>query len=800
MIYIWTAADQGAIGKTFGNTLKAMKPHIPPHQFVGWNALKDPPKLQSGDVLLASGTKILNTLQDLKIAPKGRTVNSMREKLMPGLGGNILVTYDPQVVNSEPDKQALIDWDLRLAQRLHATGSLAPVVGKYRYVPNFTDVIDRIEQLYLETGLPVDTALDLETMGFIPWYPDKDIITVQVTVDRGTADVLYLGPQEHPVELDAEPSPGVSLFDQIDFLLNSPMVKLRGANLKFDLVWILVKWGLRCTNFKFDTLLVGSLLNENRSNSLNVHAKIYTPLGGYDDDFNGQFDKSKMEEIPAGANLLTYAGGDTDACQQVADAQKEELLQDRALTKFYITVLHPAARAFEEVERRGVLVDQEKFAILRQDLTKEVDEGYMQAVELLPPTMKVKYRDRIDDQLANGKSPMLPSILNEFFFGAKGLKLKPKMITEKTKKPAMSKTHLKMFADVPEAAEMLAALTRADSAAKTRSTFVDGFVKCIRPDGYIHPTYFLAHAEFEGFDGDDSGTDTGRLSAKGPAFQIIPKKTIWAKRIRGCYPAPPGKAILMLDYSQGELRVVACVGKERAMLEAYENGMDLHSLTGSQLAGVPYDEFIDWKSSDDAKLTKMFEDIRGRAKAGNFGLLYGMGAAGFQKYAWASYGLKLTLEEAENIRDLFFETYPGLLAYHDKQRKLVKMHNMVRSPLGRVAHLPTINAWDNEIRSKAERKAINSPIQATLSDMMIWAIALIEDAYPNDEIAVVGMVHDALMAYVDEDKVLLRAQQAAEIMGNLPFHELGWEPQLLFPADAEAGITLATLDEVKMYA
>jgi DNA polymerase I-like protein with 3'-5' exonuclease and polymerase domains len=104
------------------------------------------------------------------------------------------------------------------------------------------------------------------------------------------------------------------------------------------------------------------------------------------------------------------------------------------------------------------------------------------------------------------------------------------------------------------------------------------------------------------------------------------------------------------------------------------------------------------------------------------------------------------------------------------------------------------------VRSTAERQAINSPIQSTLSDMMLWSIALIEDAYPNDEIAIVGMIHDAMVAYVDEDKVELRAKQAKEVMSNLPFHKLGWHPQLVFPADAEAGLDLAHLEKVKLAA
>jgi len=627
-------------------------------------------------------------------------------------------------------------------------------------------------------------------MGFHPWYPEKDIVSISFTARPGTAELLYLGPQEHPIELN----PDVPLYDQIKWLMTSPKVKLRGANLKFDLVWIAEKWGIECTNFKFDICLVGNLLNENRSNGLNTLAKIYTPMGGYDDYLEKKYDKGKMELIPP-SDLLTYAGGDTDACHQVADLLKDELLEDEQLTRFYLKILHPAARAFEKIERRGVLVDVEKYHALADELREVIKESQNKAMELLPNRMRIKYRERIEAQIQKGKSPLLPSILKEYFFTPHGLNLKPKEFTEKTGEPSMTKSHLRQFADVPEAAAMVEALTEMDSAAKTLSTFVEGFLEHLRPDGRIHPTYMLFHGGLYDDDSEESGTVTGRLSAKDPAFQTLPKKTKWAKKIRACYPAPPGKVVMQLDYSQGELRVVACVANEKNMIAAYEEGKDLHAVTGAQLGGVSYEEFLSWKGCEDEKLAKMFDDLRSRAKAGNFGLLYGMGVEGFQAYAWANYGLRLTYAEAERIRTDFFALYPGLVAYHERQRELVRFREMVRSPLGRIRHLPMIRSWDKAVKAKAERQAINSPIQSCLSDMMLWAIALITDAYP--EIEIVGMIHDAMIAYVPEENAAEWALRAQEVMSNLPFHEVGWQPQLKFPADAEAGPTLAELKPLK---
>jgi DNA polymerase I-like protein with 3'-5' exonuclease and polymerase domains len=656
-------------------------------------------------------------------------------------------------------------------------------------------MIDWIEARYAQTGRPVDVTMDTETMGLHPWYPEKDFVSISFTAQPGRSEMLYLGPQQRPIAFD----PSISLFAQIEWLLISPKVKLRMANGKYDLIWIAEKWGIECTNFKFDTLLVGSLLDENRTNSLNLHSKLFTSLGGYDDHLNKTYDKGAMEKIPP-EDLRVYQGGDTDAAHQVADLLRDQLCADDQLTRFYVKVLHPAARAFEKIERRGVLIDQDKFHALRKELHQTIKASVDKQLSLLPQKMRIKYRERIEEQIAHGKNPMLPSIVKEYFFSPYGLNLKPKALTEKTKEPSLTKSHLRQFSDHLEAAAMVAAMTEGDSASKTLSTFVDGFLKHLRPDGRFHPSYMLFHGGFNDDGDEESGTVTGRLSAKDPAFQTLPKKTKWAKKLRECYVAPPGKIAIQADYSQGELKVVACVAPEQTMIDAYLKGLDLHAVTGAKLGGVEIEEFLSWKDHGDAALAALFEKYRTNAKPANFGLLYSMSADGFREYAWASYGRKFTAQEAETIRNAFFELYPGLLTYHDRQRELVRIAEAVRSPLGRLRHLPMIKSWDRGVKSKAERQAINSPIQSCLSDMMLWAIALIDDAYPNGEIEVCGMIHDALVAYVPETDYEVWAGRVVEIMSNLPLHELGWRPQLKFTADVEAGYDLAQMKKLKFAA
>lgn len=800
-LVIWTTANTSTARNVFAPTFANFKPHIPEHsflQYAGDGSAVAMPK--NGDVVLVCGKRPMEALQAAGLAPKNRTITSMRGKMVAsGAGGHYMFTFDPQTVSSEPSNRELIDWDVRLAVRYLRTGKLEPTMGDLRWVNDYGPMIKRIEDEYAKTGKPVKVSTDTETMTFYPWYPENDIVSVSFSDRPGTAEVLYTYQgQEPPIPYNPE----VDLYSQIEWLLTSPKISLRLANGKYDMIWFAEKWGIECTNFRFDSMLVGTLLDENRSNSLNLHAKLFTDFGGYDDEFNDTVDKGHMERLKPDGKYLTYAGGDTDACLQSSEVLQQQLVEQPGLLNFYVNILHPAARAFEKIERRGVCVDVNKMHVLKDDLEAVIGENTKKMVDILPFKLKCKYKDKIESQLENGKNPLTPAILKDFFFGASGLHLQPKIKTAKTGEPSTAKAHLRMFGDVPEAAAMVEILSENDSAAKTLSTFVVGFLKHLRPDGRLHPTYMLFHGGLNDDEDDESGSTTGRLSAKDPAFQTIPKKTKWAKRLRECYPAPKGKIILSRDYSQGELKVVACIAPEKTMLQSYMNGLDLHAVTGAQLAQVPLEEFLSWKDHTDTALANLFDLNRSKAKPANFGLLYGMSAEGFQAYAWSNYGLKLTLEEAETMRNAFFELYPGLIAYHERMRTIVRATKQVVSPLGRIRHLPHIDAWDRKVKSSAERQAINSPVQSTLTDMMIWACAIME-AELGDDLALVGTIHDAFVAYPDADPAKLDSiiSDTRMIMESLPFEKtFGWKPQLPFTSDAEAGYDMAHMNKVKLAA
>jgi DNA polymerase I-like protein with 3'-5' exonuclease and polymerase domains len=742
--------------------------------------------------LLALGSDSLKYLQEAKVVAKNRTVTSLRTTPWHLLNIPLLVSYSPDIWEIDHGYYVDLLTDTGLAARHAVTGSWLPKYGQYRYVPDFADLCKAVEAQHAFLEEPVDLSFDLETLGLDPYatptifppFPGGYIVTMQASHLKGTADVVRFKHRHDETVCLSDPV----FLDQLEFLLNSPKVRVKGADFKFDQHWLWVRARKRAKSFTFDTALVGSLLDENRSNGLDLHAKVYVPaLAGYSDEFDATVDKSRMDKVPPD-KLLPYAGGDVDADLQVAEAQKKELLADPKLAAFYVNILHPAAHAFAALEQGGVVVDLNAYKALKADLEVEHLRLVKEASKIVGGRVVAKHMDL---GKLGGMNLTKASMLIDFLFGPMGLKLKPKMFTEKPdkdgiKRPSTAMEHLEMFADVPEAKEFIGIIREDSSVMKTYDTYVVGFLEHLRSDGRFHPTYFL-------FVGDkmlnQGGAKTGRLSAKGPAWQTIPKHTKWAKRIRRCFPAPPGYVVVERDYSQGELRVAACIAHEANMIAAYKAGRDLHAETAGPFRGYDYAAMMALKQAN----VELFDAIRQLGKAGNFGLLFGMGAEGFMAYAAQNYGVALTLEEATAFRDGFFKKYPGLLVYHDTYKALAKRDRMVRTPLGRIRHLPLIKSPNQEVRAKAERQAINSPVQGTLTDMTCWSLALEYREGLHDIAPAFGSTHDSMSNYVPEDQVDVIVPKQLAIMTNLPFHKVGWAPQLTFVADAKVGPNLADL-------
>lgn len=804
MLVIWTGADAQTIRKVFD---PVMKRSPVPHRIVA--DMSQLPTIEPGDVLLACGGKAHEQLVKAGVFPKNRKIGSLRETETPFRGGSLFVTWDPSITYRDYLRFPELQWDLQLACRRLTTGTTKPHIGKYTWVESLHEVIEEIDKRYEKTGQLVPVACDTETLGLDEYAPGVRIISISFTLDEGEAKMLYFHDGEQPIE----PPPWKSedamdyweyLWCQINWMLTSPKIALRGANWKYDSRWITHRWNISCTNFKMDTLLIGTLLNENISNSLKMHAKIHTSMGGYEDGMD-KHDMGRLDLVPQ-EELGDYMGGDTDATMRVSNTFKKELLADKKLADFYIKILHPSSSVFEKMERTGIVVDVPYYNQLGSDIEAEQHRLQVEMRKIIPKKILYKHKDAFDDWEKNvfGK----PNVMRDLFFSPQGFDLKPSQFTDKKGDPSTKIDHLLTFGDHPEVQEFVGLLSELNSANKTRSTYVTGFLKHLRTDNRFHPHYMLFRGSYGDSDNDDdpSGTNTGRTSAKDPAVQTIPKHTKWTKRLRRAYTAPPGKTILQLDFSQGELRIAACLANEPVMLNAYANGADLHAITAAKLSGYSMDDFM--LLPDDVR-----DEKRSNGKAGNFGLIYGMGPEGYMTYALTSYGVKMTLQKAVEDREGFFDLYGGLLEWHKKYKKIAKMHGWIRSPLGRIRHLPLIYSKDRDIAAKAERNAVNSPVQSTLSDMMQLAMIHIDREYgESGAVEMFLMTHDSIACYVPIEEATIWAKRLKAVLDNLPLKQMfGWDHQIPFPSDAEVaepdvkefkdGVrSLASLKKVKVFA
>ena len=553
-------------------------------------------------VWMAGGAPALKAFRAAGLLPPGkiRKLEWYRGQAFPHPArpdARVMVTVTPDSARYDPRMFYDVARDVGIARRLLRTGRVDPEVGWYEWVDDLDGVREYVEGL-LSRGETPEPAVDLETEGLNPFDPVARILTVSVTAAPGISDVVDVR--------DADPDRLKRVRGVLEWLLTDPRIRVRGANFKFDMLWLRCKWGITCENLFFDTCTAGSLLDENRANTLSNHTFDYAPrLGGYDLMLEREYDKSRIAEVPP-EDLLTYAGGDTDACYRVADEQRRQLLETsrsprggvlkRSPANLYVHVVRPAQRLVHEIEHTGLLVDVERFHALGARWAQQIADERHAAAKMLTTSLVKKHGLDYDDD-GRPLAPLSKSqLVIDFLFTPAGLNLKPVKVSEKVGRPAVSELHLRMFSDHPEAGSFIECYLRFAKLAKIYSTYYEGFAKYLRPDGRWHATYAL-HRTGGGEEGP-AGTVSGRASASDPAIQTLPSRGDLAKPLRDCVIAPEGYGILSRDYSQGELRVAACWAPEPRMIEAYQGGMDLHVLTPATIRGMSYEEASALKDDD----------------------------------------------------------------------------------------------------------------------------------------------------------------------------------------------------------
>ena len=274
---------------------------------------------------------------------------------------------------------------------------------------------------------------------------------------------------------------------------------------------------------------------------------------------------------------------------------------------------------------------------------------------------------------------------------------------------------------------------------KLKGTYTDALVEAVSPrTGRVHTSFALA------------ASSTGRLASNDPNLQNIPVRTEEGRKIRKAFIARPGHVLISADYSQIELRLVAHIGNIPQLKQAFQAGQDIHAMTASEMFGVPVEG--------------MPAETRRRAKAINFGIIYGISAFGLANQ------LSIPRDEAGAYIQTYFERFPGIRAYMDERRAEIREHGFVKTLFGRKVHIPDIRSGNVSHRQFAERAAINAPIQGTAADVIRRAMIRMPRALKEAGLAarMLLQVHDELIFEAPEAEAEATCAVAREVMARAP--------------------------------
>ncbi len=502
-----------------------------------------------------------------------------------------------------------------------------------------------------------------------------------------------------------------------------------GQNVKYD-QHVLANHGIAVRGVAHDTLLESYVLESHKPHDmdslawrhLDVKTITFADVAGKGAKQIG-FDQVDIDTAAA------YSAEDADITLQLHDALYPRVAQVPGLLHVYSALEMPVRDVLFRMERTGVLIDSALLGIQSRELGERVLELERQAYALAGQPFN----------LAS------PKQLGEILF-------------ERMKLPSIKKTATGQPSTDEEVLQELAAdyplpklLLQHRSLAKLKSTYTDKLPLMVnRETGRVHTTFAQATAV------------TGRLASSDPNLQNIPVRTAEGRRIREAFIAPPGHVLISADYSQIELRIMAHLSGDPALVRAFNEGADIHRATAAEIFGVP--------------VAEVSTDQRRTIKAVNFGLIYGMGAFGLAQQLGIERGA------AQQFIDKYFARYPGVADYMQRTRELAREQGYVETVFGRRLWLPDINAGGGPRRAGAERAAINAPMQGTAADLIKLAMIAVQRWLDRDRVRskLILQVHDELVLEVPDDETDLVRLRLPALMAGVA--------QLAVPLVADVGV------------
>lgn len=631
-------------------------------------------------------------------------------------------------------------------------------------------------------SLDLETASDDKALGGLyPWARGARITSFGI----GTKDTQWCLPVTHP-ESPWDTDVVETMVVELCELLEDCFVVCHNG--KFDLLWLRVLYGI-IMSFEFDTMLADYAVDENRRHGLDNLAAYFFGAPNWDVDNDTKFGRKGFKP------MAEYQAWDLLYTRELRFPLGKLLRKDGDTKRIFDEILMPCARLFIEVEYDGVPVDVSKMREAKLYLRSRV--------------VKAEKRMRKWGNINWGSTQQLAKLL----FDPKrqgGLGLK---VIEKTKKGAIStKESVIKRIDHPIARDIL----KFRGAKQQLSFFIEGWRPYLVKKGkqwFIHPSFKL------------HGTVTGRLSCEHPNLQQVPRDP----RIRSLIIAMLGWELCEADLSQIELRIAAELAQERTMIDAFRRKIDVHWLTvirelerggggkhvetilrtakaylekkGKPNPRLRFAEAIQlclemgpsmaedlqkvWKENDPEMVWK---EIRKKAKAINFGYLYGMWWKKFKIYARDNYDVIVTDEEAQESRKGFFALYPDFVPWHTRQKRFARMNGYVKSLSGRKRRLPdAMDLHDTPFRQSAERQAVNSPVQSFANEINLMSALQMREEFGRDVVRIVGTVHDSILFLVKKTHVEKVVKRLLVIMSRPKLFDL-FDIKFGVPIEAEAKI------------
>ena len=553
-------------------------------------------------------------------------------------------------------------------------------------------------------------SFDTETTSTDPML--ADLVGISIATEAGSGFYIPVGHKNASQQLDLQ-----LIRDALDpFFINGALKKV-GHHLKYDCI-MLINHGFTINGLYFDTMIAAWLL-EPSSRRLGLKAMSELELG---------ISMTHIEElIGSGKNQLSmadvaveqvapYAAADAEVPLKLMKILKERLEKNQLL-KVLDGIEMPLIPILIDMERNGIAIDKEFFKQYSLELSTRMREIEKEIYQILGYPININSTQQLSKALFTD------------------LGLTPPDAGNKTKAGHYS-TSAAVLEEMRGQHVLVDLILEYRELTKLVSTYLDALPKQVNPrTNKIHTSF------------SQTGSVTGRLSSSDPNLQNIPTRTELGHQVRKGFVSDKGQLLVSVDYSQIELRVVAHMSQDQAMLDAFRHDMDIHAATAAAIYNVPIEE-----------VTK---DQRRHAKAINFGLIYGMSAFGLSR------STDLTLAEAENFVKTYFERFPGVKSYLDSIRKQAANDGYVETMLGRRRYFPNLkNPVNAQLKAREEREAINAPVQGTAADIlkiaMIQLKPAIEKAHLKAKMLI--QVHDELVLECPQDELDATIKLVKDIM------------------------------------